>query len=245
MKIALVFNGILRSIQFTIDNLNEYIFEQLKDEKIDYDIYCHNFILNEYNNIRNNENNIILNKDNFKLLPTNYYIQDDQLIISNNINYKKYLINGHRWHNKTTTAKNYILALWSKNKITSKLIENINNGYHYDYIIFIRSDVIFHTKINFTNLLSKIKTNNDCIIPDFHHFKGYNDRMFIAKPRLAIYYGTYYLKLLNIVNEGYKLHSETFNKILLQKYNANVIKCPIYFSRMRANGKIHKENFNI
>jgi hypothetical protein len=245
MKIALVFNGILRSIQYTIDNLNEYIFQQLKNENIEYDIYCHNFNLKTYNNSRNNETDIELLPENYLLLPAKYYIQDEQNDIKNNIDFKKYFVNGHKWENNNETAQNYILSLWSKNKITDELIKNINNGEKYDYIIYIRSDVIFHNNINFTKLFSKIKNDNDCIIPDFHHFFGFNDRMFIAKPKLGIYYGKYFEHIHKIINEGKPLHSELYNLLLLYKYKANVIKEPIYFSRMRSNGKMKKEDFTI
>jgi hypothetical protein len=245
MKVALIFNGLLRSIQYTINNLDEYIFKQLKKEKINYDVYCHNFNLQKYNNSRNKEKNIILKPENFKLLNANYYLEDDQLKIAENIDFNKYLINGDKWGNNHNTAKNYILSLWSKNKITQHLINNVKNGKHYDYIIFIRSDVIFHKKINFRQLLSKIKNDNDCIIPDYHHFKGFNDRMFISKYNLAIYYGQYYNYILELINNGHKLHSETFNLLLLNNYKANIIKEPIYFSRMRSNGKLKKENFKI
>jgi hypothetical protein len=245
MKIALIFNGILRSIQFTINNLQEKVFKQLSKENIDYDIYCHNFVLDNYSNKRNNETNIKINLENLKLLNYDYYIEDNQDDIKNRLDFKQYLVNGHKWRNYNETAYNYILSLWSKNQITNLLKGNIENGKHYDYIIFIRSDVIFHDNINFTNLFSKIKNDNDCIIPDFHHFGGLNDRMFISKPKLALYYGTYFEKLNLIINEGHKLHSETFNKLLLQKYNANIIKEPLYFSRMRANGNIKTENFKL
>jgi hypothetical protein len=245
MKIALIFNGILRSIQFTINNLQEKIFQQLENENIQYDIYCHNFTVENYSNKRNNEFNINIKKENFKLLPCDYYLENKQNIIMNEINFKKYLINGHKWGNKIETAHNYILSLWSKNQITNLLKKNIENGHNYDYVIFIRSDIIFHNNFNFINLFNKIKTDYDCIIPDFHHFGGLNDRIFISKPRLALYYGNYYYEILTLINNGCKLHSETFNKLLLQKYNSNIIKEPIYFSRVRANGEIKKENFNI
>lgn len=245
MKVAILFNGLLRSIQYTINNLDEYIFQQLKKENIDYDIYCHNFNLKIYNNPRNIEKNIEINKNNFKLLPCNFYVEDEQEIIYKNIDFTKYLKNGHMWGNNINTAYNYILSLWSKNKITNKLIENYNNGIKYDYILFIRSDVIFHTKLNFRELFLKIKTDKDCIIPNFNHFAGLNDRMFISKVDLGIYYGKYFDYILDIVNEGHKIHSERFNLLLLKKYKANIIKEPIYFSRMRSNGKMKNENFNL
>ena len=247
MKVAFIFNGILRSIQFTINNLQNKIFKKLKNENIDYDIYCHNFTIENYTNKRNDEYNITIKRENFKLLPCDYYLENNQHIIMNEIDFSKYLINGHNWDDNIDTAYNYILSLWSKMQITNLLKKNIENGSHYDFIIFIRSDVIFHIKnnFNFTNLLNKIQTDNDCIIPDFHHFGGLNDRMFISKPRLALYYGNYFTEILSLINDGHSLHSETFNKLLLQKYNANVIKVPIYFSRMRANGKRKKENFRI
>lgn len=251
MKVAIVFNGILRSIQYTIDNLNEYIFDQLKSEKIEYTVYCHNFVTDEINEIRNGVKNITFNKDNITLLKTDYYIENNQDDIIKTIDINKYLKYGCGWgkiNSKTRqTSLFHILSLWSRKQIATLLKTHIDSKeYNYDYILFIRSDVMFHNKINFTKLFEKINNDNDCIIPDFQHFKGYNDRMFVAKPILGLYYGFYFDYIIDMVNENNKLHSETFNKLLLNKKHANVILDKnLLFSRVRADGKIKTENFNI
>jgi hypothetical protein len=245
MKIALVFNGILRSLQYTHLNIKNNILKVLLDADNELTLYCHNYILPDnikYTNIRNNEKDILIPKTNKTLLPFNYYIEDNQEQIKAELDLSKYRSKGNPWARTKNynTLDNYILSLYSKYKITQLLQTHYQSGenqYQYEIVIFLRSDVIFNNKLNI-NYLNDIKKDNDCIIPDFHHWKGgYNDRMFISKPLLGLYYGNYFSKLYEI-SISKCLHSETINKYLLDIYICNIILKPIYFKRVRANGEI-------
>lgn len=253
--IAIVFNGLIRSLKFTHENLKSHVFKPITDAGWTYDIYCHNFTLDtEYTNKRNNETATWLDPDEYKLLGAKYYITDNQTHIAETVNLPAYRTKGNPWPRSRTyqTLNNYILAQWSKAKITRLLEQNIDTGQEsYDQVWFIRSDVLFGKPIDPIKCLAKINShpatadNNTCIIPDFHHFNGYNDRLFIAKLPLAIKYGTYFDQLLEL-SKTHKLHSETINKLLLEKYKAHVITDPdIIFQRVRTNGEIDKRDINL
>ncbi len=236
-KVAIVFNGLIRSLNYTISNLNDCIFKPLKENGYDYDIYCHNFILN-----RPYDNNITINKDDYLLLNPKYYLSDDQDKILKEIDINKYLTLKDPWDNNYKSLKNYILSMWSKNKITKLLESNIKQGMKYDYVMFVRSDVLFNNKFD-TNFFNLIKNDNDCLIPNFHHWAGYNDRFFVSKPSLAINYGTYIDYIYDIIKETGN-YSELINKKMLYKYNANVILIDFKFKRLRPDRTFAETDIN-
>ena len=245
MKIALVFSGILRSLQYTHQNIKDNILKPLLDANLDITLYCHNYVLPDnvkYSNIRNKENPITIPQENKTLLPFDYYLEDNQEIIKEELDLSKYRAKGNPWSKSKdyNTLNNYILSLYSRLKITKLLGEHYQSKqteYKYDIIIFLRSDVRFQKPLD-TSMLKELDTPNKCIIPDFHHWKGgYNDRMFISKMDLALYYGCYFNQLYDLSLKK-QLHSETINKYLLNKYEADVILKPIIFVRVRTNGEI-------
>lgn len=245
MKVALVFSGILRSLQYTHQNVKDNILKPLRDANLDITLYCHNYVLPnnvKYSNIRNKEKPTTIPEENKTLLPFDYYLEDNQELIKNQLDLPKYRTKGNPWKKSRNfvTLNNYILSLYSRCKITKLLQEHYQSGkeeYQYDYIVFLRSDVRFKKELDII-ILTEIDTPNKCIIPDFHHWLGgYNDRMFISKIDLALYYGTYFNHLYDLSLEKL-LHSETINKYLLEKYKADIILKPIIFVRVRTNGEI-------
>ena len=245
MKVALVFSGILRSLQYTHQNIKDNILKPLQESNSVITLYCHNYVLPnnvKYSNIRNKEKPVTIPEENKLLLPFDYYLEDNQELIKNQLYLPKYRTKGNPWKKSKdyNTLNNYILSLYSRWKITQLLKEHYQSEkgeFQYDYIIFLRSDVKFKKELDVT-ILKEINTANKCIIPDFHHWlRGYNDRMFISKIDLGLYYGSYFNQLYDISLKK-QLHSETINKYLLNQHKANVILKPIIFVRVRTNGEI-------
>ncbi len=240
--VAIVFNGIIRSLKYTIANLESHVFKPITDAGWTYDIYCHNFTLDTpYYNIRNRESGTVLNPDEYKLLNPKYYITHEQNSVAKEIDVIKYRTCGNPWL-ETPDFKSvdyYILAQWSKTQITRLLEKNIADGLaKYDLVFFIRSDVMFDTPLNPMAYLKIIDSDAKCIIPDFNHYGGYNDCMFIAKPSMAIKYGTFFDRLYEISKYNL-LHSEKIKKQLLDEYGAIVHMEPaIFFRRIRSNGEV-------
>jgi hypothetical protein len=152
------------------------------------------------------------------------------------------------------TLDNYLLAMYSRKKITELLAQNIESepdSHTYSVVIFLRSDVLFEKPLPIPKLITLLIEQENincqkraCLIPNFHHWLGgLNDRMFISKPSLALEYGVAFDKLLTISKER-SLHSEQINKYLIQEvYNSVPILVPIFFARVRANGNILKEDY--
>lgn len=255
-KVAFVFYGLLRSIQYTLPNLQKHIFLPVLDAGYEYDIYCHNYTFPpnyKYNNHRAREYNIVLDPDAYKLLNPKYYITDNQLDIAEQLCLETYRTRGDPWpHTQYKSLDNYLLAMYSKKKISELLKQNIESlpGQHnYECVIFIRSDVLFEKAIQIDKICqllnSQQPSTRPCLIPNFQHWLGgLNDRMFISKPELAVQFGRSFDLLYDISKER-KLHSEQINKYLIQEvYKSTPILVPIFFSRVRADGTQLKESYN-
>lgn len=235
-KVALCFFGLCRSTNYTIDSINKYIFDPLKQMNFKYDIYLHTYITHKpYNNPRAREYNLMLNNDLYKLLNPNVYKIDDQDEIKKTIDFNKYRTKGDPWSNGYNTLNNYILQLYSLNQVT-KLWSKY--GKKYDYVIYLRPDVLFLQPLvkNYFDLVD----NNNIILPNFHEYP-INDRFAIGTPNIMKTYGrrcktAYRYSLL------YKLHAEEYLNYILVKNSINIIKINFKFLRIRANGKNQDEN---
>lgn len=229
-KVALCFFGICRSTNYTIESINKYIYEPLKQMNFDYDIYLHTFTMNTiYNNPRNNEKNVMLDNDLYKLIKPDIYKIDDQDEIKKTIDFTKYRSKGDPWLNNFKSLDNLILALYSLNQVT-QLWKNSN--IRYDYIIYLRPDVLFlqPLELSYFNQLN----NTNIILPNFHKYP-INDRFAIGLPNIMLKYGERYNYSYNysLIN---KLHAEEYLNYILYINSIKIININFKFCRIRANG---------
>ena len=234
MKIALAFWGLTRSLKYTINSINEKILDILKKNNIDYKIFIHTWIINgNYNNARAKEKNIVVDNEEYKLLNPNFVELHDQDEFKNNINFKAFRTHKDPWNTNYETVDNFICAMFSKSRCT-KLINDSKE--HFDYIIFLRPDVLYKTNFDF-NFLKKVDNNNICI-PNFALFNKFNDRFCISNMKTYKLYGDVFSKLFHY-SKKYPLHSETFYYNLITGNGIKINYIPFYFTRVRANGFIN------
>lgn len=236
MKIALVFWGLTRSLKYTHISIKKNILDVLNNNNIDYEIFMHTYkVSNTYTNYRAKEKEVELDFDQYKLLNVDNFIWDSLEDVKNNINFKNYRSKGDPWSNSGSknfqTLDNFILSLYSKNKITQ---EFKSKSSQFDYAIFLRPDVLYVKQIDLS-IFNLIK-NDIGLIPNFHHNNGYNDRMFISNSQNAIKYGSFYNELLNY-SKSKIAYSEKFNRDMLTQYNIKIKLIDFPFRRVRANGK--------
>ncbi len=245
MDVAVVFSGLVRALRFSLDSLNKMIFDVMDDNKITYHKYMHSYLLShEYTNRRNNINNIHINTSEYKLLNADFVLNDDQDTILKQLNVGKYRTNGDAWDNGFASTDNFILAMYSRYLITKKLMDNIVNfNYEYKYVMFIRSDVLFKQPLNI-NYLTEIQNGDrkrDVLVPEWdtgpRGTEGINDRWTLCAQGMGIQYGLEYERLYDF-SLKYIMHAESFKKYVLDELDANVIRVPFYFGRVRANGNI-------
>ena len=234
MKIAIGFFGITRSLKYTIKSINERIFNVLKTNNIEYDIYIHTYHLTNYKNIRTREviKDCDVDNDEYKLLNANYIEIDDQEEIETRINLLLYRTHKDPWNTNYNSVDNFILAQYSKLRLT-KMIEK-NNTY-YDYVLFMRPDCRYldNLPIQYLHLIN----NNSIIIPNFHLYGviPFNDRFCISNMKTYKIYGEVFNLLLNISKKK-PLHSETIIGEIMNNNKLNIIRVPFNFTRVRFNG---------
>lgn len=237
MEVALIFWGLTRSLKYTIESIQQNILNVLSNNKIKYKIFMHTYkIEGLYSNKHAYERPIKLDPFEYKLLNPDYLILDNQEKIIQSLKMEKYKKGKDPWNNNYQTLQNYILALYSKNKIITTYENQLQN---FQYFFFLRPDVLYLKPFDI-KILKKINISN-CLIPNFSHNGGVNDRMFISKFNNAIKYG----KLFQDLDNYDFLHSETVLKKYLEKNNIDIILIDFFFTRIRANGrKCLKDNFN-
>jgi hypothetical protein len=216
-KVAILFYGLSRSINKTINSIKRNLFTPLKENSIDYDIFIHtNKIFGQYhNNWANEHTDNYINEDIEFLLKPKYFIWDNQENIINSINFNDYYKKLGNWTGMTKEMtkyliKNMCLALYSKKQVTL-LFEKYKNDY--DYAIIVRPDIYFNNKIN-VNYFNELNDNN-IIIPEIDWFAGCNDRFCIAKPNIILYCGKLF--------DGLKEYSEK-TSVISERYFFDKLK---------------------
>jgi hypothetical protein len=235
-RVAVLFFGLTRSLRNIHNNLKENLFNELTNNGYVYDTFIHTYSLeNPYINPWSGES--ISNYDNtaYEILNPKYYIIEKQSKVEKNLNINSYCSKLSNWKGCAKTpemrrylVRNMVLALHSKKMVTQLFKEH---KHEYDYVIITRPDQILHTKIN-TNVFP-VLNNSNIIIPYEHSYYGYNDRFCIAKPNVAIKYGSafYVLKLYSQIGA---IVSEIFMKdyltslglkIIFSKIKSQLIRC--------------------
>jgi hypothetical protein len=224
-RVAIIFFGLTRSLRNIYDNLRENLFNELTNKGYVYDTFIHTYSLeNPY--INNWSGEIVSNYDNmaYEILNSKYYIIEKQSKVEKTLNINSYCSHLGNWKGCANTPKmkrylvrNMVLALHSKKMIINLFKENKNN---YDYVIITRPDQILDTKFN-TNAFSLLNDNN-IIIPYEHSYHGYNDRFCIAKPNVAIKYGSAF-NMLKFYSKIGSIVSEVFMKDYLTGLGINII----------------------
>jgi hypothetical protein len=233
-KCAILFFGLTRTLEKTIDSLKTNLFNPLNDNLIDYDIFIHTYkIYGEYKNGWSGENtNNYHNEDVESLLNPKHFIFDNQQTIIDNIDFNEYYKKLGNWTGMTSEMtkyliKNMCLALYSKKQITMLFDKYIND---YDYAIIIRPDTQLHAKININDLT--ILNDHNIIVPKKDWFSGCNDRICIGKPKVISYCGKLFDEL-KIYSQTTSIISEKFFMDKLKEQSITIIPKQIDYTNLR------------
>lgn len=129
MKVAILFWGLTRSLKYTHKSIKSNILNVLDLYNIDYDIYMHTYKVEDpYSNRRSREFGIKLNFDEHKLIKPKIFISDNLSDVVSEIDFNQYKKNVDPWNDGYKSQKNFILAMYSKKKITSLMEQNVNNS---------------------------------------------------------------------------------------------------------------------
>lgn len=239
MRVAICFFGLTRSLRkYTFKSIKKNIFQPLRKNNYEYDVFLHTYNLKQINNPRSREINIELDPVEYKLLRPKSNLIEDQNEIDKTFDFDFYLKNGDPWHDNGLSLKNLLRQLHSLHKVTEILDDYIKKTkVSYDWVIYSRPDLEFYSPIDIFNKKSE---DNIIYIPTFASFGGYNDRFAYGSLSTMRIYGNRILSVDSYVNTGKRLHSETFLKFHLTTYKISRKETSIFFRRVRANGRREK-----
>ena len=237
--------GILRSLSFTLESINEFCLQPLQRQGFTFEIFIHTYNMSgDYHNLRNHEESTTLNISLWKNLNPDYIFIEDQDIFDRRVNYGSYEEKGDAWNNQYSSMKNHIRALNSLYHLT-QAIETASKLRRVDAVIFLRPDVTYISEL--PAYLLPLFPNNTLFLPDFHRSCDgyeYNDRMAMGDVKSAITYGKRFLAALDY-SKSNKLHSEKFTYAYLTAKRISVIEIPFRFRRTRSNGRIAERDVGI
>jgi hypothetical protein len=233
MKVALCFWGLTRSLKFTIESIREHILKPLEDNNIEYTIFMHTFSMSsKYYNPRAKEENIQLDFDEHHLLDPDFFKIDDQDVIKEQIQVKKYRSLPDPWNTNYICLDNFICAMYSKKQLGIMVKES---NIHFDYIVYLRPDVRYITPLH--QRYFNVTHQNTICTPNFHLFPYLNDRLSIITFCNLKTYSEMFDEMYEY-SRIYPLHSERFQyNILTRRFRWKVQYIPIHFNRVRADGR--------
>jgi hypothetical protein len=243
MRIALCFWGICRSTDHTIESIEQYIFQPLRQAGIEYDTYVHTYrLFRPYSNPRAGEISLQLKNTLYKLLKPTQEIVENQDTVDYQLHLEQYRTLGNPWFddgNTFITFDNHIRALWSLSQVT-KLWKDSKQTY--DFIVYLRPDVLYVSSL--TKQLFEGLNRTTIRIPDFHLHKGCNDRFAIGHPNVMYIYGNRFQGALEY-SKKHPLHSESYLAYTLQNMGIQIQNIRFRFRRVRADGTVARSDLNL
>ncbi len=236
-KLCIMFFGLLRNLKKTLPFIRQNIFIQLEKQGIEYDIYIHTYKINILTSPRSEEYNIKYDNNQISLFkhPSTKIKVDDQCEIDKQLRFPEILNKTNPWPEdpSKTTMKNLIRQYYSL-KSVFEMVENENENKKYDGYLFLRPDMLYLTPLIINNSINLPIDKYNFYSSPLNTYNGVNDRFCLTS-----YYGAeVYSSRLNEIYDESNIHSETFLKKHLSKYNMILLPLKIKAYRMRANGKI-------
>lgn len=231
-KIAVCYWGLTRSTSMVYQSHFENFFNVLREHHISYDVFMHTWETKKKQRVWENEVTTPINYEEYKLLNPTFFRRDDQDDFTNNLDFNKYYYVGHEeW--EPNLVLNHLCALESLKRVTDMVLTSKRA---YDFVIYIRPDVLLQNKLIVSDFISIKK--NDIVIPDFHHWSGYNDRFAILRYESAPIYGNRIDGIVDFRQTQGCILSERYLKYTCMKNALNVILINFYFVRVRPDGTV-------
>jgi hypothetical protein len=240
-KIAICYFGMTRSTKFVYESHITNLFSVFKENNIDYKIYMHTWKPdNDCNIIWENDCNIMVDYEEYKLLNPDIYKIENQCDFLNTINFENYFNQqlydtyggdtAYEW--RPQLIRNHLCALESQKRVYNLVLQdNIN----YDFILFIRPDVLIKNKFGIVWLNHKF----DVIIPNTDHNEGLNDRFAILPFNKSLKYATRIDEIIEFRKNNGRIVSEKYVKYIVNKYYENCKFINFYMTIIRPNGRLN------
>lgn len=244
MTVAICYFGLTRSTKVCYESHIENIYNILKNNNEDYDVFLHTWELE--NGIQKIWERTISNKidyDEYKLLNPKYFKRDNQEEYEKTIDFNKYYYidvakeKGHKKDGEWVPGliRNHLCALESQKRVF-EMVQQTKKSY--DYIIVVRPDSFIVDKLPLDNVKNFLSKNPKGInIPAFDKFEGYNDRFAIMKYSHAEKYCKRIEEIAEFRKTEGRIVSEKYVKYICDKYYEKVNLIPFGFKLLRPSDK--------
>lgn len=183
-RVAIVFYGSPRSLQWTISSIKQQIIDPLQRHDIGFELFLHSYIHQEgYFNKRSNENETRLNNSEWKLLkPSAFkleYLSEVQKKYE--VLFERLKVYGDSWKDDFESLHRYILGSHSLKQATKLVVDSIfTSNINYGGMLIIRPDLRYLDEID-VNLLSFAMHKKAVVLPSWGWDTrlgggGFNDR---------------------------------------------------------------------
>jgi len=239
MKVAILFFGLTRTLEQTIESIKTYLLHSLDKHSIEYDIFIHTYkIFGPYTNMWSRESVAVYhNEDVETLLRPKYVLYDNQETIVNSINVNDYYNKLGNWTGMSSEMTKYLirnmcLALYSKKQITT-LFEAHKD--EYEYAILIRPDMKL-TRAFDVSIFNELNHTN-IVVPQKDWYMGCNDRMCVGKPNVIAYCGKLFDDLQAYSNRK-SIVSEIYFLDKLKEKGITILPKHIEYDNLRIQGAV-------
>lgn len=237
-KIAICYYGLTRSTRFVYESHFLNLFDSLKDINIDYKIFIHTWKVESHmNRVWGDVIDMPPDYEEYKLLQPHYYKIDEQKLFTEQINFSDYFNRElyeryggdthYEW--RPELIMNSLCSLESQKRVYEMVKES---GEEFDFIMFVRPDVMFTNKFDATIL----NTDFDVIIPGYDHWEGYNALFAILQFNKSSPYAYRINEIIDFRKNHGRVVAEKYLKFIIDKYYSKLHFVNFQMKIIRPNG---------
>jgi len=237
MRVAIIFFGIVRSLESTIESIRRNVYDCNPDVSL-FTLASLN-LPSVINNPRSGESGIVPRHEEVFRLGADFYAlapQDDAAIAP-------YLAIAQQhpdlFENGWASIRNLLHQLLSLQRAWT-ICTTVLGGF--DHYLFLRPDLEYLGEIRISTLVSAFHGSGNIALPVWNSWGGFNDRFALADAAAAQHYAQR-LALVERYCATLSLHGEMFLGYALERGGCKVSALPVRARRIRADGRVHEENF--
>jgi hypothetical protein len=240
VKLAICYWGMTRSTKHVYESHYTNLFNILKTNNIEYDIFMHTWRTeNNENIIHDNPHSISIDYDEYKLLNPTYYKIENQSEFLETITFSDYFNkeiyekygDGIQYEWRPMLIRNHLCALESQKRVY-KMVNDSGNAY--DFILYIRPDNRIVNQFDHTILFKDF----DIVLPNNNHNEGYNDRFALIPFNKAMNYSTRIDEIADFRKHHGRIVSEKYTKFIVDKYYTNISFIDFFMNIVRPDGYV-------
>jgi hypothetical protein len=259
-RVAVAFYGLSRSLHTTLPSFEKRVFGVLDRHRIAYDVFWSGMDTSQITNQRSGEIHQPLNSTEFSLIrPCVFNVVSQSIIVPNEL--KAYTESRiglpvkivDLFRDDLQSIRNLLSAFHAMRTAHSMIVRYSKaQNIAYDAVLVLRPDTAVVNDIDLPQYLPEIveeerqyaignSTQQSIWIPDFQHWRGYNDRAAYGSMRVITPYlmrGLVFRDHIGVATSPAVVNGETFLKLFLEAHNITFRPSTLRVVRVRADGAV-------